>query len=244
MKFIRTLFTEPLNWFGTVAHGVALLMLLAVLAFPARAQQAVSIPFLNGFYLTIPAASTNTVASSISLASGFTNVFTYAKQYVVTNVPVTITNPANGLIINGYVSSNQLVYVTNNAGIVDVSSWINQDGSLPFIGCAVAYTSGSGTNTTVAPVFTLTAIADGLQPGNNVPGAPQVLDTAAGNTFVWTGPTLNGTNIVASSTNVNQNFLWGVHKVRITIANPTNGTNDWINILGIWFNGFKSPTGT
>jgi len=241
MKFFRSLFTEPLNLFDGAAKLVAGLLLLAALTIPARAQQAVSIPFLNGWNLTIPAQSTNTVASSTSIATGFTNVFVYAKQYVVTNVAVTITNPANGLIINGYISSNMPVYVTNNAGIVDVASWINQDGSLPFIGCAVAYTSGSGTNQTVAPVFTLTAIADGLQSGN---GAPQVLCTAAGNTFTWTGPTLNGTNIVASSTNINQNFLWGVHKVRITVANPTNGTNDWIQILGIWLNGFRSPTGT
>ena len=244
MKFIRSLFTEPLDLFDGAAKLVAGLLLLACLALPAQAQQAASLPFINGWNLTIPAQSTNTVGSSVSIATGFTNVFVYAKQFIVTNVPVTITNPANGLIINAYISSNQPVYVTNSAAFADVNLWVNQDGSLPFLGCAVAYTSGSGTNFTVIPTFTLTAIADGLQTGNGAPGAPQVLDTSPNNVFTWQGTALQGTNIVASSTNITQNFLWGVHKVRITVANPSNGTNDWIQILGIWLNGFRSPTGT
>ena len=212
-----------------------LIILTAVLAlaFSARAQQGVSLPFIGyggngvdtygpGGNMLIPTKSTNSYNT--------TNVF--AKGYTITNTATSITNSANGLVINGYVSTVVATMVTNTSGIQDVILWANRDGTAPIasIGADIYGASANFTNI-VTFNFAVVPTLDG-----NAATAAQNLWS-----FSVTG---NGTNDVVISTNLPTALLQGNRKLRLSSVASTVGTNngDAATLVNVWLNGYK-PAG-
>lgn len=227
-----------MNFLKTPFKTLLLTVAVVVGAFSAEAQQSAHYNFLSGSLLNLPAQSTNLSPAVNSPAT--TNSWTYATRFVVTNQVVTITNPANGLVITGYQSSYVPVYVTNGSAFADIDLWANQDGSIPLAELTAVYTSADGTNTTLAPVIKLLPIAISSDP--NKPGYPTVLKTNAQDVFVWAPPSLQGTNLISIGTNLPTAFLQGEQRVRAEIDVPSNGTNGAITFYGLWLNGFRPPS--
>lgn len=190
----------------------------------AFAQVGQSLPFIgagqdnayNG-YLQINAYTTNSYGST-NLA--------YAKGSYLTNVLTAITNPANGLVITGYVSQVAINYVTNEAGIADVTLWANRDGTPPVanLSADINGTSAAFTNT-VTFTFAAGPTANGL-----VATQPQNLWS-----FTMFG---NGTNDVVLATNVPQSFLQGMRKLRL--LNVASGGGGSGQVVNVWLNGYKA----
>lgn len=203
-----------------------LALLGAVFVINAEAQNFQSASFLNGFSFQVSATATNL----------YNTTNTYANRVVVTNVLVNITNSANGLVIQGYLSTNQPVFVTNTAAIQDCDLWEDRDGTVPAanISCDIVGTNSAFTNVIT---FYFASIAN----VNGYIGGPAPLPgTTAQNLFSFSVTGTGTTNAVVA-TNLPSNFMTGVRRIRLLSVGATNaGTNGVVN--GIWLNGYH-PVG-
>lgn len=191
----------------------------------AFAQSGQSLPFIgagqdnayNGYLQIAPGSTCNFGATNLA----------YAKGSYLTNVPTAVTNPANGLVINTYLSQVYPNYVTNADGIADVTLWANRDGSAPIANVAADINGVSALfNNTVTFNF-----AAGPTPNGLVANQAQNLWS-----FTMTG---NGTNDVVLSTNVPQSFLQGQRKLRlVSVTESGGGTNG--QVVNVWFDGYKA----
>ena len=238
---------------GSVLLLPALLIIIALAIPVARAQTPSSENFI-GAGGSGPIVGFN---GYLQTTLGQTNLFgqgaTYAKGSYITNVLVTITNPANSLIITGYVSQVFPTFVSNTAAISDQPLWANRDGTAP--NCSISVDiNGNGpfsTNGTANPVgdptftnaitFTFVPIFGG--PGQVAgAGGPPMGGTSAA---TWAGNTWsfmvngNGTNDVYVSTNVPTSFLQGAKALRLlSIISSANAGNTNGQVVGVWLNGY------
>jgi hypothetical protein len=191
----------------------------------ALAQSGQSLPFIgagqdnayNGYLQIAPGGTYNFGAANLA----------YAKGSYVTNVPTPVTNAANGLVINTYVSQVLPTYVTNANGIADVTLWANRDGTPPVANIAADINGVSALfNNTVTFNF-----AAGPTPNGLVANQAQNLWS-----FTMTG---NGTNDVVLATNVPPSLLQGQRKLRlISVTESGGGTNG--QVVNVWFDGYKA----
>lgn len=218
----------------TKCFKIALAAACVVIGLSAGAQNFQSANFINGFNFQLNSQSTNS----------FNTSGIYAKSVIVTNTAVTITNSANGLIINGYVSSFLPVYVTNSAGFSDCDMWEDRDGTVPAANIAVDVNSGNPlfTNTVT---FNFASIAYSVGSGVTGSGISALPSTAAQNLFSFS-VTANGTNDVVVATNLPAGFMTGIRKIRLlNIAVTSSGTTIGTNgvVAGVWLSGYH-PVGS
>lgn len=175
----------------------------------------------NGL-LQMQATSTNTYGSTALI---------YAKGSYVTNVLINVTNAANGLVIQQYQSVFTPIFVTNAAGISDVTLWANRDGTAPLANISVDYFGSAATATNL---ITLNFAAKPINGGNVATGASSLFS------FSFNG---NGTNDVVITTNLPQTVLQGNYGFRLISAVSTNGAvQSNVGSLNCWLNGYK-PAG-
>lgn len=247
----------------TRAALVAALLSIATIAMPTFGQQFTPRSFLgaggsgasqgwNGFMaLNAPQQATTTNAF------GGTNV--WSRGFYVTNVLTAITNPANSLVITGYVSAAFPNWVTNTSGISDVDLWGNRDGSAAIASIMVDINGGglfatNGPNGTFTNVVRFDFAAEGppvMGVPNTTAGAPFMggsrAATASQNLFSFTA-TGNGSNDVVIITNLPQSFLQGAQSLRMLdaicttngSATASNGTNG--QVVGVWLLGYQSAS--
>ena len=198
--------------------------LLSAFTLPAMAQNHQSQSFLNGFNLQVTATSTNT----------YTGTNIYAKGYSYTNAPYAYTNSLNGLVTSNYISVLVPNYVTNTAGVADVTLWANRDGTAPnanisaqLVGINAAFTN------------TATFKFAGIPVANLSPSYPPGLFTNATiNSQFSFSVTGNGTTPVVITTNLPTAFLQGNAGVRLLAVEWSNaGTNG--AVTGLFLNGYK-----
>ncbi len=204
--------------------AVACLMALLTLTGAAFGQVGQSLPFIgfgqdnayNG-YLQITANNTNTYGS--------TNLV-YTRGSFTTNVLTAITNPANGLVITGYVSQVFPNYLTNASAFQDVNLWANRDGTPPVVNLSADI---NGTSAQFTNIVTFT-FAAGPTPTGNVGTQPQNLWS-----FSMNG---NGTSDVVLATNVPSSFLQGMRKLRLLSVGSSGAGNG--QVVNVWLNGYRA----
>lgn len=239
----------------------ALLALAPVM--PAVAQQQTARSFIAAGGSGSSQGWNGFMAINAPVQAPTTNVFggtnVWSRGFYVTNILTAITNPANSLVITGYVSAAFPYWVTNTSGISDVGLWGNRDGSAAIASIMVDI-NGGGLFATNGPNGTFTNVVrfDFAAEGPPVMGVPNTASTAPfmGGSAVATASqnlftfyaTGNGSNDVVIITNLPQSFLQGATSLRMldaictTNGNATasNGTNG--QIVGVWLLGYQSAS--